>query len=90
MRPFEIADDGVRMTVLALPHPTATRRFGRSGGGHAAVPSTPGSRSGKLEEIRMLLDQDAYDVDPHKVADAIVARLLAGRTVRDGSVAHAR
>ena len=35
----------------------------------------------KMEEIRARIERDAYDVDAHKVADAIVERLLAGRVV---------
>jgi anti-sigma28 factor (negative regulator of flagellin synthesis) len=37
----------------------------------------------KMEEIRALLEREAYTVDAEKVADAIVARLLAGRSARD-------
>ena len=41
------------------------------------------SRTSKLEEFRARLERDAYTVDAEKVADAIVARLLAGRSARD-------
>ena len=41
------------------------------------------SRMSKLEEIRERLERDAYTVDAEKVADAIVARLMAGRSARD-------
>ena len=41
------------------------------------------SRMSKMEEIRERLERDAYTVDAAKVADAIVARLLAGRSARD-------
>ena len=41
------------------------------------------SRTTKMEEIRARLERDAYTVDADKVADAIVARLLAGRSARD-------
>jgi anti-sigma28 factor (negative regulator of flagellin synthesis) len=37
----------------------------------------------KMEAIRTQIERDAYAVDPGKVADAIVARLLAGRSSRD-------
>ena len=41
------------------------------------------SRMSKMEEIRARLERYAYTVDAEKVADAIVARLLAGRSARD-------
>ena len=41
------------------------------------------SRTTKMEEIRTRLERDDYTVDADKVADAIVARLLAGRSARD-------
>ena len=37
----------------------------------------------KMEEIRTRIERDAYTVDAEKVADAILARLQAGRTARD-------
>jgi len=37
----------------------------------------------KVEEIRMRLERGTYTVDAAKVADAIVARLLAGRSARE-------
>ena len=78
------------MTVLA-PHPSARRspapeptrsRFGRAHSGdrdHAAMPEARPS----IEEIRSRIERDAYTVDAAKVADAIVERLLAGRSVRE-------
>ena len=36
----------------------------------------------KMEVTRERLERDAYEVDPGKVADAILQRLLAGSTVR--------
>jgi anti-sigma28 factor (negative regulator of flagellin synthesis) len=39
----------------------------------------------KMEEIRTRIERDAYTVDAEKVADAIVARLLAGRSSRDSA-----
>ncbi len=41
------------------------------------------SRTSKVEEIRALLERGDYAVEPAKVADAIVARLLAGRSAKD-------
>jgi anti-sigma28 factor (negative regulator of flagellin synthesis) len=37
----------------------------------------------KMEEIRSRLERDQYSVDAEKVADAIIARLLAGRSSRE-------
>ena len=43
------------------------------------------SRTDKMEEIRARLARDDYVVDTAKVADAIVARLLAGRSAKDAA-----
>ena len=82
------------MTVLELRYasrhrvvrvPGSTRsRFGRDVHGDRVM-TTPmtDSRMSKMEEIRARLERDDYTVDGEKVADAIVARLLAGRSARD-------
>lgn len=58
----------VHMTVLAVRYETGTgRRFGRS----------DESRRMHVEQLRERIELDTYAVDPHKVADAIVRRLLA-------------
>jgi hypothetical protein len=60
----------VHMTVLAVRPKIGTgRRFGRS----------DESRRTHMEELRERIELESYDVDPHKVADAIVRRLLAER-----------
>ena len=60
----------VHMTVLAVRPKTGTgRRFGRS----------DESRRTHMEELRERIELESYAVDPHKVADAIVRRLLAER-----------
>jgi hypothetical protein len=60
----------VHMTVLAVRPTTGTgRRFGRS----------DESRRTHMEELRERIALESYDVDPHKVADAIVRRLLMER-----------
>jgi hypothetical protein len=82
------------MTVLALRYPPRDRgpkvpdstssRFGREVRG--ARVSTIMSDSGmtkKMEEIQARLLRDAYAVDAAKVADAIVERLLAGRSAKE-------
>lgn len=71
------------MTVLALRHPSAIRatrtRFGR--GRARTLSVVPDAPETKVSQIRALVDLGAYQVDADQVADAIVARLVAGRTV---------
>jgi anti-sigma28 factor (negative regulator of flagellin synthesis) len=56
------------MTALAIRYETGTgRRFGRS----------TESRRMQMEQLRERIELESYAVDPHKVADAIVRRLLA-------------
>jgi anti-sigma28 factor (negative regulator of flagellin synthesis) len=58
------------MTALAIRYETGTgRRFGRN---HE-------SRRMQMEQLRERIERESYAVDPHKVADAIVRRLLAER-----------
>jgi hypothetical protein len=58
----------VHMTVLAVrPKIGNGRRFGRS----------DESRRMHMEQLRERIELDSYAVDPQKVADAIVRRLLA-------------
>ena len=83
------------MTVLELRYasrhraggPGSTRsRFGRDVHGDRVMTSPmTGSRTNRVEEIRALLERDDYAVDPAKVADAIVARLLAGKSAKDAA-----
>ena len=87
-------DDLSHMTVLELRYasrhrvvrvPGSTRsRFGRDVHGDRVM-TTPmtDSRMSKMEEIQSRIERDDYTVDAEKVADAIVARLLAGRSARD-------
>jgi hypothetical protein len=87
-------DDLSHMTVLELryasrhrvsPRPGSTRsRFGRDVHGDR-VTTTPmtDSRMSKMEELRSRIERDQYSVDADKVADAILARLLAGRSAKD-------
>ena len=88
------ADDVSHMTVLELRYasrhrvvrvPGSTRsRFGRDVRGDRVInPPMTDSRMRKMEELRTRIERDDYTVDAEKVADAIVARLLAGRSARD-------
>ena len=85
-------DDLSHMTVLELRYASRHRvarastrsRFGRDVRGDRVI-TTPmtDSRMIKMQEIRTRIERDAYTVDAEKVADAILARLLAGRSARD-------
>ena len=82
------------MTVLELRYasrhrvvrvPGSTRsRFGRDVRGDRVIdtPMTENAKS-KVEELRERVERGEYAVDAAKVADAIVARLQAGRSARD-------
>ena len=87
-------DDLSHMTVLELRYasrhrvvrvPGSTRsRFGRDVRGDRVITSPmTDSRMTKMEQIRSRIERDDYAVDPAKVADAILARLQAGRSTRD-------
>ena len=88
-------DDLSHMTVLELRYasrhratgPGSTRsRFGRDVHGDRVMTSPmTDSRTSKMEEIRARLERDDYVVDAEKVADAIVARLLAGKSAKDAA-----
>jgi anti-sigma28 factor (negative regulator of flagellin synthesis) len=63
------------MTVLAVrPQTRVARKATRT-----SRRFTSESRTTKMEQIKERLARDDYAVDPHKVADAIVRRLLAER-----------
>jgi len=72
-----------RHRVVRVPGSTGSR-FGRDVQGDrvTTLPMTD-SRMTKMQELRERIERDAYAVDAEKVADAIVARLLAGRSARD-------
>jgi len=85
-------DDLSHMTVLELRYASRHRvarastrsRFGRDVRGDRVITSPmTDSRMTKMEEIRSRIERDQYDVDAEKVADAIIARLQAGRSARD-------
>jgi Anti-sigma-28 factor, FlgM len=76
-------DDHVPMTVLELRHPSSLRapntRFGRA----RTMPAMPEAPQTRVDELRAQVQRGAYTVDAGKVAEAIVARLLAGSSGRD-------
>jgi len=82
------------MTVLELRYasrhrvvrvPGSTRsRFGRDVQGDRVTTNLmTDPPTSKVEEIRARIECGAYTVDAEKAADAIVARLLAGRSALD-------
>jgi Anti-sigma-28 factor, FlgM len=83
----------VHMTALALRYPSrgrsirplepSTSRFGREARSKKAPDS--GMSDPKIQELRARIDTGAYDVDAGKVADALVERLLAGRSVKEAT-----
>jgi anti-sigma-28 factor FlgM len=92
-------DDVSHMTVLELRYasrnrvvrvPGSTRsRFGRDVRGDRVInPPMTDSRMSKMEDLRARIERDDYTVDATKVADAIVARLLAGRSSKDAAEKH--
>jgi hypothetical protein len=93
MRDFQRDDDAVLMTVLALRYPKRHQRsgaldptrgrFGREVRGTRGGSAEQDAVTAKLDDIRARIERDAYTVDAAKVADAIVERLLAGRSVKD-------
>jgi hypothetical protein len=88
MRPARSAADTEDMTVLAVTYDTRLGRFGRRHDGNQDAGRRRGDaqddgakmdldREMHMQEIRERIERDAYDIDPHEVAGAIVARLLA-------------
>jgi anti-sigma28 factor (negative regulator of flagellin synthesis) len=63
------------MTVLAVR--PKTRAAGKAPRTSRRITSE--SRTAQMEQLKERLARDDYAVDPHKVADAIVRRLLAER-----------
>jgi hypothetical protein len=83
-------DDAACMTVLALRYDSRPGRFRpERGRGSGFVRNARASRFTPMDESRTItmqqlqerLERHEYEVDPGKVADAIVARLLAARPV---------
>lgn len=80
--------DTRHMNLLALRYDTRRGRFGRVRGGDTdpgrdaaaaqEIVAMDLSREIKLQQLRERIAHDDYRVDPQAVADAIVARLLAG------------
>jgi anti-sigma28 factor (negative regulator of flagellin synthesis) len=85
------------MAVLAPSHPNSTgrseqpagaakKRFARDRPGYQRDAGMSDSGMTKAEQIRERLERDDYQVDARKVADAIVDRLLAGRSAKEAVV----
>ena len=90
-----LADDLLRMTVLAPPYPhragrrrvldSTGSRFEPKVRGDRVSTKMPEPRPDKIEALRALIERGEYTVDAAKVADAIVGRLLAGGSLQDSS-----
>ena len=86
IRPAPSDDDTVPMTVLAVTYDTRLGRFGRrrdgdQGSGRRTEAARDEAtmdlaREMHMQDLRERIERDAYDVDPHAIADAIVARLM--------------
>lgn len=57
-------------------------RFGRNVRVACGAPVPDALMAMKIDEIRARIERDAYAVDADDIADAIVQRLLAGKSVR--------
>jgi anti-sigma28 factor (negative regulator of flagellin synthesis) len=84
--------DADRVTTTATPEASqqdARGRFGRN-----ALREAQGLdseiRTDQVEQMRNLIQRTDYRVDPNAVAEAIIARLKAGSTVRDGARSPSR
>lgn len=77
--------DADRVTTTATTHQAEQQgRFGRTSlrGAEALESET---RTDQVDQMRNLIQRAGYRVDANAVADAIIARLKAGGTVRDGA-----
>jgi Anti-sigma-28 factor, FlgM len=68
------------------PAGPARARFKRDKPGYPRDAGMSDSGLTKLEQIRERLERDDYEVDARKVADAIIDRLLAGRSAKEAVV----
>jgi anti-sigma28 factor (negative regulator of flagellin synthesis) len=74
--------DADRVTTTAKAE--QQRRFGRNSLREAQALESE-TRTDQVDQMRNLIQRPGYRVDPNAVADAIIARLKAGGTVRDGA-----
>ena len=68
----------VRRSVTSYVHMTA-RAIRYAAGRRRRFERRDESRMARMEQLRERIERDEYAVDAHKVADAIVRRLLAQR-----------
>jgi anti-sigma28 factor (negative regulator of flagellin synthesis) len=76
--------DADRVTTTATHRAEQQGRFGRNSLREAQALESE-TRTDQVEQMRALIQRPGYRVDPNAVADAIIARLKAGGTVRDGA-----
>jgi anti-sigma28 factor (negative regulator of flagellin synthesis) len=72
--------DADRVTTTASPQ----GRFGRNALREAQALDSH-IRTDQVDQMRNTIQRTGYRVDPDAVAEAIIARLKAGSTVRDGA-----
>jgi hypothetical protein len=79
--------DASRVTTTATPETSqqdVRGRFGRNALREAQALDSE-TRTDQVDYMRNLIQRTGYRVDPNAVAEAIIARLKAGSTVRDGA-----
>jgi anti-sigma28 factor (negative regulator of flagellin synthesis) len=75
------------VTTTATPEASqqdARGRFGRNALREAQALDSD-IRTDQVDQMRNIIQRTGYRVDPNAVAEAIIARLKAGSTVRDGA-----
>ena len=79
--------DADRVTTTATPQASQQSvrgRFGRNALREAQALDSD-IRTDQVDQMRNTIQRTGYRVDPNAVAEAIIARLKAGSTVRDGA-----
>jgi anti-sigma28 factor (negative regulator of flagellin synthesis) len=76
--------DADRVTTTATTEAQQQGRFGRNFLREAQALDSD-IRTDQVEQMRDIIQRTGYRVDSNAVAEAIIARLKAGSTVRDGA-----
>ena len=76
--------DADRVTTTATPEAQQQGRFGRNALREARALDSD-IRTDQVDQMRNIIQRTGYRVDSNAVAEAIIARLKAGSTVRDGA-----
>ena len=81
--------DAARVTTTATRQASQQGRFGRNSLREAQALDSE-TRTDQVDQMRDLIQSTGYRVDSHAVAEAIIARLKAGSTVKDGARSPSR